>query len=124
MKTTFIVILSSFLLGCGDEHVNLVTHQVGVDLQSSFSNDQADVFLDGERILHGKFTTLDVLGVCPEGRKVTNLAEGFHVLKVVVNNRVVRETFTITGDQFIGIQFERTPGTITTLYSDHPFLYD
>lgn len=112
-----------YLFSCHKEE-NVYT--VGVDVQSAFNQDSVQVWIDGQKILDQRLQTNYTLGVCyGEGQRVLRLNEGEHEIKAVVNNQVTgSERFTITGNLFIGVNFDPSQPAISFLHSANRFIYD
>jgi hypothetical protein len=129
-KTAFIFLMLLGLLNACKKDSNPVPLEgdltLGVDVQSSFEQDVVQVIIDGETVINKQLQTNYVLGVCMhDGQVITTRNEGSHEIKVIVNNIITRsETFSMSNDRYIGINYNRQTNEITFIYSDQRFMYD
>jgi hypothetical protein len=113
----------SFFYSCKK---NLVPLTLGIDIQSSFNQDNVQVFIDGHELLHKQLQTNPVLGVCYQDGQITttgNMAD--HEIKVIVNNSATKtETFSLQHDLYIGVNYDPQTNLVSLVYSNQRFLYD
>lgn len=123
MKRLIIYFISIYLLSsCGEENVNTIS--VGIDVQSFFNQDIVQITVDNKEVLNRKLQTGNILAVCSDGRINVNLAEGNHVIKIIVNNLTAKtDTFLLTKALYVGVNYNEQTKEISLIYSDHPFGY-
>ena len=99
---------------------------LGIDVQSSFNQDNVRVLIDGQKLLHKQLQTNYILGVCyQDGQIVTTTKSGEHEISVIVNNTTTKtETINLHDDLYIGINYDPQRNEISFLYSAHRFMYD
>jgi hypothetical protein len=123
MKTLLpmLLLLFGILMACQSPE----TRTLGIDIQSTFENDHALVFLDADTVYNDIFTTNQVLGVCPNGITTVPADEGVHRISVILNGTVQKnESFAVKKDHYIGVNFDRVTGQISFVHSNEPFGYD
>jgi uncharacterized protein YcfL len=102
---------------------NPTVYDLGVDIQSSFENDKVQVFIDNQPLLNTEVTTNHTLSLATSIS--TANTEGNHIIKVIVNNGVVKtKSFTQKADLYIGVNFSKQNNTVSLVFADHPFGYD
>jgi hypothetical protein len=122
-KITIFFLALSLLWSCQEENVNTIT--LGLDVQSSFNQDNVKITIDHKEIINRQLQTNNLLGVCGDGRISIKLSEGNHVIKIVVNNLTTKtETFSLNKVLYIGVNYLEQTKEISLIYSDHPFGYD
>ena len=110
------------LAGCRKSN-NPTVYDLGVDIQSSFENDKVQVFIDNQPLLNTEVTTNHTLSLATSIS--TANTEGNHIIKVIVNNGVVKtKSFTQKADLYIGVNFSKQNNTVSLVFADHPFGYD
>lgn len=123
-----VLILSGGLLpGCSKdkEHSNTSgeKHKLGIAAHSDFNNDLVTIYIDGKSIFNQKITTNNVLSYAAS--TTDSVFAGQHLIKVVVNGIVSKkQTFTISNDLYIGINYTPQESQISFLLQNHPFAYD
>ena len=124
MKQITVFFLTLILLwSCKEENVNTVP--LGLDVQSSFNQDNVQITIDNREIMNRELQTNNLLGVCDDGRINIKLGEGKHVIKIVINNLITKtETFSLNKALYIGVNYFEQTKEISFIYSDHPFGYD
>lgn len=122
-KTILSIPLVLLLLVACRKNSNPTVFDLGVDIQSSFDNDKVQVFIDNQPLLNTQVTTNHTLSLATSIS--TANTEGNHVIKVIVNNGVVKtESFTQKADLYIGVSYNKQENTVSLVYADHPFAYD
>lgn len=102
---------------------NPTVYDLGVDVQSTFNKDNVQVVIDNQPLLNTQVTTNELLGFATSIS--TANTEGKHTIKVVVNGNVLKtESFTQSGDLYVGINYNKTAGDISFRFSPHRFIYD
>ncbi len=99
---------------------------LGVDVQSSFNQDNVRVTIDGQELLHKDLQTNYVLGFCyQDGQLITATKSGEHEITVTVNNITTKtETFNLQNNLYIGINYNSQTNEISFIYSGQRFLYE
>ena len=126
-KTAFACFLLTLIVlsSCKKNHETFTT---GIDVQSWFSKDIVQVFIDGQLIIDKQLETHPVLGVCYINEQTSIFKEkekGNHEIKVVVNNVVTKtQTFSLTKNVYIGVNYNKQTQEISFVYSDQRFIYD
>ena len=86
---------------CKKEH-QPENHNVHIDLQGWFDNDQVTVFIDGKQTFSGTATTNITLGWA--GSTSSTLRSGLHTIKVMVNNnQSASRPFALNNELWIGV---------------------
>ena len=113
----------NILYSCKKDVTNLT---VGIDVQSSFNNDNVQLLIDGNQLMNRPLQTDYALGVCyVDGQIVLTKNKGTHEIKVVVNNTITKtETFSLSNALYIGINYDRQIQKISFIYSHTRFMYD
>lgn len=107
------------IASCSKEAQTVV---LGIDAQATFTQDHVQVFLDTKEIINDTLTSSPVITLCANGRFLTNISTGNHILKVIVNGTVQSQhTFNIAADHYIGITY--AVDKIDFISSDKPFNY-
>jgi hypothetical protein len=102
---------------------NPTVYDLGVDVQTNFDKDHVQVLIDNQPLLNTQVTTNDLLGFATIIS--TANTEGKHTIKVVINgNTIQSESFTQSGELYIGINRNKMTGAITFRFSPHRFVYD
>lgn len=102
---------------------NPTVYDLGVDVQATFEKDNVQVLIDNQPLLHTQVTTNDLLGFATSIS--TANTEGKHTIKVVINDTVVKtESFTQSGDLYVGVNYNKSAGDISFNFSPHRFVYD
>jgi hypothetical protein len=102
---------------------NPTIYDLGVDVQTNFDKDNVRVLIDNQPLLNTQVTTNDLLGFATSIS--TANTEGKHTIKVVVNGNIIQsESFTQSGELYIGINHNKTTGAITFRFSPYRFVYD
>ena len=124
MKKTTVFFLAVILFwSCKEENVNTIS--LGLDVQSSFNQDNVQITIDNLEIINRPLQTNNLLGVCFDGRININLGEGKHVIKIVINKLTTKtDTFSLDKVLYIGVNYFAQKKEISLVYSDHPFGYD
>lgn len=124
-RIVFILTLVLLLSSCDDDKKEF---SLVVAVQSSFDQDQVQVFIDGEEIVNRKLQTNYSVGVCfLDGEAGLNMgiAEGNHLIKVSINNTVTETAeFNVNNDLYIGINYDQQTSRISFIYANEPFAYD
>jgi len=121
-KSALYLLLLAFTVFSSCEK-ELKDYNLAIDLQSSFDQDNVQVFIDGYPEYDQKATTNQLLGLA--GSTTTTRTEGYHQLKVVINNSTSKTSvFPLNANLYIGINYNVQSKEITVLYSNHPFGYD
>jgi hypothetical protein len=99
---------------------------IGIDVQATFNQDLVQVWFGQQEVLNAELQTNQALGVClNDGQWISAVPEGHYMLKVMVNNTITKtEAFDLTGNHYIGINFDQDTKGITFVHSDQPFGYD
>ena len=122
-KTILSIPLVLLLLVACRKSSNPTVFDLGVDIQSSFENDKVQVFIDNQPLLNTEVTTNHTLSLATSIS--TANTEGKHTIKVVVNGNVVKtESFTQSGELYVGINYSKTTGDISFKFSPHRFVYN
>lgn len=123
MKNTLLSIpLALLLFAACRKSSNPAVFDLGVDIQSTFEQDNVQVLIDNQPLLDREVSTNRTLGF--GGSISTANTEGNHTLKVIVNDSTVKtESFTQKGNLYIGINYNRAAKTVKFVYSDHIFIY-
>jgi hypothetical protein len=95
---------------------------LSVHVQSSFNADDVIIYIDNQKQFDNQATTIETLGFAGGFSTVVN--EGRHLLKVIVNNRMFAEEFTVTKAHYIGIHYDKEKNQLSSMHSDQPFVYD
>ena len=102
---------------------NPTVFDLGVDMQASFEKDHVQVMIDNQPLLNTQVTTNNLLGLATSIS--TANTDGKHTIKVVVNGNVVKtESFTQSGELYVGINYNKAAGDISFRFSPHRFAYD
>ncbi|WP_133054042.1 hypothetical protein [Niastella yeongjuensis] len=123
-KTILFTSLLLLLFAACRKANNPTVYDLGVDVQSNFDNDNVQVLIDNQPLIkHTQLSTSNLLGFATSIS--TANTEGKHIIKVVVNDTTVQsESFTQSGDLYVGINYNKTTGAITFRFSPHRFVYD
>jgi hypothetical protein len=101
---------------------NPAVFDLGVDIQSSFDQDNVQVFIDNQPLLNSPLSSSPLLGLATSIS--TANTEGYHTIKVVINDNIVKtESFMQSNDLYIGVNYNRSTKAISLIYSDHGFMY-
>jgi hypothetical protein len=80
------------------------------------------VFIDNQPLLNTLVSSSQLLGLATSIS--TANTEGYHTIKVVVNDNIVRtESFMQGSDLYIGVNYNRSTKTVSFVYSESGFLY-
>jgi hypothetical protein len=123
MKKTILSIPLVLLLLAGCRKTdNPTVFDLGVDMQTTFEKDQVQVLIDNQPLLNTELSTDRVLGLA---RSISTAGtEGTHSIKIIVNGNTVKtESFTQSGDLYIGINYDKTAKTVAITYSKYRFGY-
>jgi hypothetical protein len=102
---------------------NPTVYDLGVDVQSTFDKDNVQVAIDNQPLLNTQVTTNELLGFATSIS--TANTEGKHTIKVVVNGNVVKtDSFTQSGELYVGINYNKASGDISFRFSPYRFVYD
>lgn len=122
-KTILSIPLVLLLLAACRKTNNPTVFDLGVDMQASFEKDRVQVVIDNQPLLNTQLTTNHTLGLATSIS--TAATEGKHTIKVIVNDSTVKtDSFTQSGDLYIGINYDKTAKTVSIAYSTHRFVYD
>jgi len=126
MKQITVFSLALILLwSCKEEEGNVNTISLGLDVQSSFDQDNVQIKIDNREIMNRHLQTNNLLGVCDYGRINIKLTEGKHVIKIVINKWTTKtEVFSLSKALYIGVNYFEQTKEIALIYSDQPFGYD
>lgn len=95
---------------------------LGVDIQSSFEQDNVQVFIDNQPLLNAPLSSSPLLGLATSIS--TANTEGYHTIKVVINDNIVKtESFMQSNDLYIGVNYNRSTKVISFVYSEQGFMY-
>lgn len=124
MKKTILFTSLVLLLFAGCRKANNPTvYDLGVDVQGTFDKDNVEVVIDNQPLLHTQVTTNKLLGFATSIS--TANTDGKHTIKVIVNGNVVKtESFTQSGELYVGINYNKTAGDISFKFSPHRFFYN
>jgi hypothetical protein len=101
---------------------NPTVFDLGVDIQSSFDQDNVQIFIDNQPLLHTLVSSSPLLGLATSIS--TANTEGYHTIKVVINDSTVKtESFMQSKDLYIGVNYNRSTKVISFVYSEHGFMY-
>jgi uncharacterized protein YcfL len=123
MKKTILSIPLVLLLLAGCRKTdNPTVFDLGVDMQTTFEKDRVQVLIDNQPLLNTELSTNRILGLA---KSVSTAAtEGTHTIKIIVNDSTVKtESFTQSGDLYIGINYDKTGKTVKITYSTYRFGY-
>jgi hypothetical protein len=125
-KLLYIFLMSSALLhSCSEESTQ---YSLGIDIQSSFNEDNVQVFIDGKEMLNEHLQTELSTGVCSiDGKSGMRMKreEGDHEITVIVNETVTKtEHFQLNHNLYIGVTYNQDTHEIHLVYSDNQFMYD
>jgi hypothetical protein len=95
---------------------------LSVHVQSSFNADNVIIYIDNQKQFDNQATTIETLGFAGGFSTVVN--EGRHWMKVIINNKLLAEEFTVTKAHYIGIHYDKEKNQLSTMHSDQPFAYD
>ncbi len=102
---------------------NPTVYDLGVDVQTTFEKDNVQVLIDNQPLLHTQVTTDNILGFATSIS--TANTEGKHTIKVVINGTLIKtESFTQSGDLYVGINYNKPAGDIAFTFSPHRFAYN
>ena len=122
-KTILSTSLALLLLAACRKANNPTVYDLGVDVQGTFDRDNVQVVIDNQPLLNTQVTTNELLGFATSIS--TANTEGKHTIKVVINGTVVKtESFTQSGDLYVGINYKKTAGDISFSFSPRRFLYN
>lgn len=121
---TLLLLATVLFSSCKKEELNPFT--LGVDVQSSFDQDLVKISIDGEDLINTTLQTNYSLGVClVDGQVTTTKNEGMHEIMVTVNNAIsITESFEMTDDRYIGVNYNQQTTQISLVYADDRFIYD
>jgi hypothetical protein len=121
-KTILSIPLALLLFAACRKTSNPTVFDLGVDMQSTFEQDNVQVLIDNQPLLDREVSTNGILGF--GGSISTANTEGNHTLKVIINDSTVKsENFTQKANLYIGINYNKTTKAVTFVYSDHGFVY-
>ena len=109
---------------CKKETVS-ADHNLFVDIQYGFDNDQVAVFIDGQQVFNNSVTSNPSLGWATS--LLSSIEEsGAHIIKVVINNQhTYPKVFSLNKDTWLGVGYFSGPvRDIKVIVSDKPFAYD
>lgn|GEM_PF-2720742 len=122
-KTILFTSLVLLLFSACRKANNPTVYDLGVDVQGTFDKDNVQVAIDNQPLLNTQVSTNDLLGFATSIS--TANTEGKHTIKVVVNGNVVKtESFTQSGQLYVGITYNKTTGDISFKFSPHRFVYE
>ena len=122
-KTILFTSLVLLLFAACRKTNNPTVYDLGVDLQSSFEKDNVQISIDNQPLLNTQVTTNEVLGLATSIS--TANTEGKHTIKIVVNGNIEKsESFTQSGDLYVGIGYNKVTGAITLNFSPQQYLYN
>jgi hypothetical protein len=102
---------------------NPTVYDLGVDVQTTFEKDNVQVLIDNQPLLHTEVTTDKILGFATSIS--TANTDGKHTIKVVINGTIIKtESFTQSGDLYVGINYNKTANDISFTFSPHQFTYN
>ncbi|WP_315817501.1 hypothetical protein [Paraflavitalea speifideaquila] len=97
------------------------THKLVLAANSTFHNDDVEIYIDGQSVYHQRVTTSTV-GFA--GSTQLDEGHGNHSIKVVINGNLSKSsTFTMTAKKYIGINYDQA-NEILIILRDEPFVYD
>jgi hypothetical protein len=96
--------------------------ELSVHVQSSFNADDVIIYIDNQKQFDKQVTTNEALSFAGGFSTVVN--EGRHLIKVIINNRLLAEEFTVTKAHYIGIRYDKEKNQLSSMHSDQPFAYD
>jgi hypothetical protein len=118
-----VFLLSSLMMACRKNNGPAAKFDLGVDLQSTFSEDHVQVLIDNELLYDNLATTNHVLSLA-KSIGTTN-TEGKHHITLVVNNRTtVIDSFEQHANLYIGVSFDSALNKVSFRYSPTKFVYD
>jgi hypothetical protein len=121
-KTILSIPLVLLLFAACRKSSNPTVFDLGVDIQSTFEQDNVQVLIDNQPLLDREVSTNRSLGF--GGSISTANTEGKHTLKVIINDSTVKtESFTQKGNLYIGINYNKSTKAVNFVYSDHIFIY-
>lgn len=122
---TFLFLIITILNACKKDVNSFI---VGINIESSFNQDNVQVFIDGQKVISAQATTQWTLGACIIDGKITDSTitnEGNHEIKIVINNSITHtETFSLNSNLFLRVLFNRQKNQISIIYSKERYLYD
>jgi len=122
-KTILSIPLVLLLLVACRKTSNPTVYDLGVDVQSNFDKDHVQVLIDNQPLLNTQVTTIHTLGLATSIS--TAGTEGKHSIKVIVNDNTVQtDSFTQSGDLYVGISYDKLTKTVSIRYSPYRFVYD
>lgn len=121
-KTILSIPLALLLFAACRKTSNPTVFDLGVDIQSTFEQDNVQVLIDNQPLLDREVSTNRTFGF--GGSISTAATEGNHTLKVIINDSTVKtENFTQKGNLYIGINYNKATKAVTLVYTDHRFAY-
>jgi hypothetical protein len=124
MKKIMIYLITLMVFtSCEERDVNTIS--VGIDVQSFFNQENVKILIDNKEIINKQLETNGILGLCLDGRANIKLSEGNHVIKILINDLTTKtETFTLSSNFYIGVNYSAQTKAISLIYSVDPFMYD
>ena len=121
---SLILVISTFYFYSCKKGTGDIT--LGIDVQSSFNNNNAKILVDGQQMIDQPLQTNYALGVCPvDGQLVLIKNQGSHELEVIVDNSISKtETFSLNKPLYIGVNYNNQTQAISFVYSNIRFIYD
>jgi hypothetical protein len=101
---------------------NPTVYDLGIDIQSSFDQDNVQLYIDNQPLLNTRVSSSHLLGLATSIS--TANTDGNHTIKIVINGNTVKiESFTQSSDLYIGVNYNRSTKAISLTYSKHGFMY-
>ena len=118
-----VFLLSSLMMACRKSNGPAAKFDLGVDLQSSFEEDQVQISIDNQLLYDNLATTNPSLNLA-KSIGTTN-TDGRHQITVVVNNKTtVIDSFEQHTNLYIGVSYDKELKKISFRYSPTRFAYD
>jgi hypothetical protein len=118
-----VFLLSSLMMACRKSNGPAAKFDLGVDLQSTFEQDQVQVLIDDQLLYDNLATTNPSLSLA-KSIGTTN-TDGRHFITVVVNNKTsVIDSFEQHSNLYIGVSYDKDLKKISFRYSPVKFGYD
>jgi hypothetical protein len=118
-----VFLLSSLMMACRKSNGPAAKFDLGVDLQSTFEQDQVQVLIDDQLLYDNLATTNPSLSLA-KSIGTTN-TDGRHFITVVVNNKTsVIDSFEQHSNLYIGVSYDKDIKKISFRYSPVKFGYD
>jgi hypothetical protein len=122
-KSALLFLLVAVLAGssCKKESVT-GEHNIDVDMQFGFDNDQVAIYIDEEEKYNSVITSNNAIGFASTVPGV--LKAGTHVIKAVMNNDItITRVFFLHEDLYIGVS-HLGGNKMEIMVQDEPFIYE